>query len=600
MRLVADRFAVMEDERVVDLASGEEILLAASTAGGPSEQTRWTLRCDRWSRLYHPAIARLVDYGLVGEMRRFEAWRGGPPWQGGSAAAAQAVGRAASFLRANALSEGTLSMHAVRSRGGRAIVVPAGDAGYDAAPASAPGDLTRAACGLAFANRRAVAAVAELFTQPGPWRARAVALWAAPGGGLGTAIEDLARTARLNGYVPLASRLAASGVLELLAGRSLFLIDRVGGAGAWRGLLDIALRSPGPHVLLLAGREEIPHVPGLPLEPLAASVLVEAIRPREVPVAIRRRVEAAASRSRGLPGRFVSLLWGEAALRKSQVSSFKSRDRRQDREAILQPGVIDMTGRVAERSPAYGVGSSAVPEATEPARSSSWAAPGELEALRRRLEGATRQLAAGRHAPGDRMLRSVIGGLARRHDWPHALGGAIALAGSLLKRGRPQDARAVLADAKDYATRAGQDAAVIDVAILTGVAWTDLARLDEAEGVLHAALAASRSSETPVRLDACAAGARTLSVLARRGTRRPPRSSRRWNAPRRRPRRRSRWPRLHPESRLASAISAERSRRATEALEHRRTDGRTCGPGTSRLRRGIRTACDRRPGRRGP
>ena len=85
--------------------------------------------------------------------------------------------------------------------------------------------------------------------------------------------------------------------------------------------------------------------------------------------------------------------------------------------------------------------------------------------------------------------------------WPHARDGAIALVGSLLKRGRPQDARAVLADAKDYATRAGQDAAVIDVAIFTGVAWTDLARLDAAEGVLQAALAASRSSETPVRLE---------------------------------------------------------------------------------------------------
>ncbi len=255
-------------------------MLLASTAGGPREQTRWTLRCDRWARLYHPAIARLVDYGIVGEMRRFEAWRCGPPWQGGRAAAAQAVGQASAFLRANALTEGTLSMHAVRSRGDRAIVVPSGDAGYDAEPALPPVDLTLAACGLALASRRAVDAVAELFTPPGPWRARAVALWAAPGSGLGTAIEDLARTARLNGYVPVSSRLVESGVLELLAGRSLFLIDRLGAAGAWRGLMDITLRSPGPHVLLLAGREEIPHVHGLPLEPLAASALVEAIRPR--------------------------------------------------------------------------------------------------------------------------------------------------------------------------------------------------------------------------------------------------------------------------------------------------------------------------------
>ena len=119
-----------------------------------------------------PRIARLVDYGIVGEMRRFEAWRCGPPWQGGRAAAAQAVGQAAAFLRANALTEGTLSMHAVRSRGDRAVVVPSGDMpGTTRSRRSPPADLTLAACGLALANRRAVDAVAELFTHPGPWRA---------------------------------------------------------------------------------------------------------------------------------------------------------------------------------------------------------------------------------------------------------------------------------------------------------------------------------------------------------------------------------------------------------------------------------------------
>ncbi len=256
---------------------------------------------------------------------RFEAWRCGPPWQGRRAAREQAIGEAAAFLRANALTEGTLSVHAAGSRGGRAIVVPRGDAGYDAAQGLLSDDLTLAACGLALASRPAVDAVAELFTHPGPARPRAVALWAAPGSGLGTAIDALARTARLHGYVPLSSTCVESSVLALLAGRSLLLIDRGGAPGAWRGLMEITLRLPGPHVLLLAGHEEIAHVHGLPLAPVAASALVEAIRPREVPAAIRRRVERAARRSRGLPGNFVRLLWGEVVRRTSQVSSFKSR-----------------------------------------------------------------------------------------------------------------------------------------------------------------------------------------------------------------------------------------------------------------------------------
>ncbi len=488
--------------------------------------------------------------------------------------------------------KGSLSAQAARSRGGRAIVVPPGDAGYDAEPGSPPGDLTLAACGLALASRPAADAVAELFTHPGPARPRAVALWARPGSGLGTAIDALARTARLHGYVPVSSRFVASSVLELLAGRSLLVIDRVGASRGWRGLVDITLRLPGPHVLLLAGSEEIAHVHGLPLAPVAASALVEAIRPRDVPAAVRRRVEAAARRSRGLPGTFVSLLWGEDVRRQSPVSGFTSRDARPHRATIVRTGAIGRTGRVAERSPAYGVDSPVAPDG-------AWAAPRELAGLRRRLQDATRQLDAGRHAPGDRLLRGVIGGLARRHDWPHALGGAIALAGSLLKRGRPQDARAVLADAHGYATRTGQDAGVIDVAILTGVAWTDLARLDEAEGVLQAALAASRSSDMPARLErARLALARCLfwrgryaeaaALLASMDRAAEVTATRvavdRGVIPHRG------WP----------ARPGRRGRERDRGARHRRTDGRPCASGAGGVHGGVRAPrdwgpCGRRP-----
>ena len=62
MKLVADRFVVMDDQRAVDLSSGEEIMLMASTAGGPSEQTRWTLRCDRQrARSHHVSLPETVS-----------------------------------------------------------------------------------------------------------------------------------------------------------------------------------------------------------------------------------------------------------------------------------------------------------------------------------------------------------------------------------------------------------------------------------------------------------------------------------------------------------------------------------------------------------
>jgi len=69
VKLVADRFVVVDAERVVDLASGEDVVFRTSTAGGATEQMRWTNRCDRFARLHHPAMARLVDYGIFGEHR---------------------------------------------------------------------------------------------------------------------------------------------------------------------------------------------------------------------------------------------------------------------------------------------------------------------------------------------------------------------------------------------------------------------------------------------------------------------------------------------------------------------------------------------------
>jgi hypothetical protein len=51
----------------------------------------------------------------------------------------------------------------------------------------------------------------------------------------------------------------------------------------------------------------------------------------------------------------------------------------------------------------------------------------------------------------------------------------------------------VLDEAQGYAVRAGSDRLLIDIATMTGDAWVSLARLDEAERVLGAALAAAKA-----------------------------------------------------------------------------------------------------------
>src|SRR5512135_2563421 len=75
MRLIADRFVETSVGRVVDLATGEDVVLSISSAGGPSDQLRWAARCDWFHQLFHPSLAQLLDYGAIGETRRFEAWR---------------------------------------------------------------------------------------------------------------------------------------------------------------------------------------------------------------------------------------------------------------------------------------------------------------------------------------------------------------------------------------------------------------------------------------------------------------------------------------------------------------------------------------------
>ena len=103
MQLVADRFAVEEDGRARDLATGAAVTLMRGSAGGISEQMRWAARCDRWQRLQHPAIAPLVAYGMAGGSSRVEAWPADPYGRARDAGAVRAR-RRRRMLRASGLS----------------------------------------------------------------------------------------------------------------------------------------------------------------------------------------------------------------------------------------------------------------------------------------------------------------------------------------------------------------------------------------------------------------------------------------------------------------------------------------------------------------
>jgi len=75
MQLAADRFAVHDDGRAVDLATGTRVVLIVGEIQTAAEQLAWSVRCDLFQRLRHQAIAPLIDYGLLGRTERFEAWQ---------------------------------------------------------------------------------------------------------------------------------------------------------------------------------------------------------------------------------------------------------------------------------------------------------------------------------------------------------------------------------------------------------------------------------------------------------------------------------------------------------------------------------------------
>jgi transcriptional regulator with AAA-type ATPase domain/tetratricopeptide (TPR) repeat protein len=437
MQLLADRF-VVGDGTATDLATGERVALTVTAGGTEAEQRRWALECGDLQKLHHPGLPRMIDYGLVGTAARFEA-------------------RCEVACRT-----------------------------------------TKNLAGLITIERSAVRTIGEIFERPDSLRPRVAALWGPDGAGKGTVVLELARVARLHGFVPVAARIV-SRFAALLSGRSLFVIDDGSGGDGWRVLLCEGLGSSRPHVLLFVGNEEPKSVDGIGLSPVPLDILINAVRPVEGveggcanPVDVRQ----AAARSEGWPGRFARLLWSQGRRARDSDRPDGHSGERVFGRASRGPSLA------AEQSVVYGP----VEQRSIPASAADERAPvGDLAAIARRMDEGEQLIAEGRHAPGERLLRQAIGALARRHQWSQVAKGATALAALLLTRGRVRDAQDALKEAAEYARHGGDESRAIDVAILDGLAHLEAARVDQAETRLSSAVAAAR---------ACGDGERVRSALA--------------------------------------------------------------------------------------
>jgi len=496
VQLVGDRFAISGaagGERwpgsrdrgcagCIDLASGSRLQLLVMPAGSVFEQQRWAARCGRLALLRHPALAVLVDYGALGSRTCFEAWRVAGRWRGPAADAVDAAGRVSQLLMRCGLTRGDAGAASVWEDGRWPVVIPHEASGFETEDAcsDATGELAGGApLAIEIIARRSVAAICEVFAVPTRCP-RALALWGSAESGLDTALLDIARAARVNGYVPVAAGLDAR-LATLAAGRTRLLIARSDVTDGWMMLLESLMQSARPHVLLFCGGQAIPGIETLGIEPCSLASLIAAVRPAAQTPTTRRRVATAAQRSHGLPGRFARLLW-------------------------RLPGVDRARGglsRAAEGAPAYGP-AAVEADASPPAAPPLWSPAGENATWRQRMDAAMALLTAGRHIPGDRALREAIAALARRRDWDAAVRGSLALAASLLARGRTRAAVSALDDAQWWAGECRRADLLIDIAVMNGVAAIDDLRLDAGEAILSGARDAAAGLDNAARVQIAA------------------------------------------------------------------------------------------------
>jgi DNA-binding NtrC family response regulator/tetratricopeptide (TPR) repeat protein len=469
VQLVADRFAVEDSGRVVDLASGTQILLKVGTAGGPFDQLRWTVRCDTLHTLHHRRIARLIDFGRCGETSRFEAWACGARFGGSRHELKSIADTASRFFHSAGLAmdvNGAAMIHEAPDGG---VLVPGDGTGYPSG-SDVPVDaaVTIDDCGLRVAPREAVSTLCEMVQSGELRRPHIAVLWGPRGSGRATAALDLARIARANGFVPVAARLLNTRFDALLEGRSLFVIADALKQEAWDVCVQTAVRWPRAHAFLLLSEHESGLVDSVKLMPVAPAALVAAVYPSVADARQQRRLHHAAESARGLPGRFIRLRWGQSDYRKRSALAL----------------------RAAEAAGAYGetvcVQDPRVPSTV------GLPPPGDDAQWRRRMQLAVAEIHRGRDAHGIRQLRHAVAALARRRLWREGAEGAVALASGLLRRARTRPAQLALEEARHYALRGGSRDVLVDVATMNGEAWIDLARLDEAEAVLPMAMTAAR------------------------------------------------------------------------------------------------------------
>ena len=459
--LIADRFVACGTWHL-DLASGAPVRVLLSPAGSLAHQAIWSERCASLARLRHPMLNPLLDYGLAGPHRLFEAYATGPPVRASNAAAGRLIAHATRFLASCAMPlDAPRAAHAMR------LLVHG--------PASRARPL-----GIVLQPRHALDAIADALRDAAPAGVISIDVEGRRGSGVRTTWSLAARAARLAGFVPV-----TPGVLETrpwlvttLASRHVALfVDRPHAAAAIAAVVRLGAASTRRHVLLTFGRRESADAGAVRIERMGGHALRAMVYIDRHEGPTMTELGEGIRDADGRPGALVERL---------RALHFADRP-------VAPPAVHETT-------PQYIVGAPAA------------VAPLPAGRVGRRLQGAPNRAAQlfahGRHAAADRLLDRATRVLAARGDVRTAARCALARGWACRDRGHSQDA---LRHFEQAQTLANDDGLRVRAAIGIGVTWTDEDRLEQAESVLRSARAAALlADDTAVDWDARRALARCL------------------------------------------------------------------------------------------
>jgi DNA-binding NtrC family response regulator/tetratricopeptide (TPR) repeat protein len=447
LQLLADRL-VCDRGRWFDLATARPAHLRLFQAGERRQQFEWNDRCAALSRLRHPMLNVLVDYGHAAPHALFEAWSILPPLRAAAVGASYALTHLVRFLRAQAIVlDRELVDCAVRTIEG--------------------GGRTARPLGVVLQPRAVVDALVDVLEAGGSGSV-AVSVAGPARSGVTTARLTFARFARLAGYVPVAVESARRWpeLQSLLSGRHLCIMSsdaRVDALAHARWLARLGVESSRRHLHLTFTRSSTERG-ALHMDPLGIAAMTRMIHVDRDMGPSSQELLAAARVADGWPGQLLAAL---------------------DAEPFDAPS-CGHSSLVHESSVPYLVTPPPDPPIPRPRRLGT--ALKEADARAAVLAG------AGRHAAAVRLLERAVRVFQGRGQCDEAARCALRLGWLLRSRGHTDGAHAA---ARRGRALSDEPQLQVSASILDGVLWTDSGRFVESEGALRGAHVAGHTLPDP-------------------------------------------------------------------------------------------------------